>query len=154
MTPASVLSLSNNFYRGFELCYGNGQPAENGEKNAIIPGIVCLAFSIELGLKAILVGCEKPANGHELLDLFERLPTEDKTEIERLTVGNSDCFIEQISLVSNAFVKWRYLYEHPGWSNISVEFLMQLHTAVDQVAQRYVDVQRAKLIADSLAKTD
>jgi hypothetical protein len=52
MTPAAALSSSRNFLRGYELCTGNGLPAENGIPNAIVPGIVCLAFSVELAIKS------------------------------------------------------------------------------------------------------
>lgn len=40
MTPASVHSLSMYFYRGFELCYGNGLPANSGVKGAIRNGVL------------------------------------------------------------------------------------------------------------------
>ena len=145
MTPASVHSLSKDFYLGFELCYGNGLPANNGVKGAIIPGIVCLAFSIELGLKAILVGCGKPSNGHKLIELFDKLPSEDKTEIERLTVGEDGEFSSKLSNVSNAFIEWRYIYEAPGYHSIDVEFMVKFHAAVSQVAEQYVSEQRARL---------
>lgn len=145
MTPASVYSLSKDFYRGFELCYGNGLPANNGVKGAIIPGIVCLAFSIELGLKAILVGCGKLSDGHKLKELYDKLPGEDKTKIERLTVDADGEFSAKLSYISNAFVEWRYIYEAPGYHSIDVGFMVRLHAAVSQVAEQYVSEQRVRL---------
>jgi len=147
MTPASVLSTSKDFHRAFELCYGNGLPANNGVSNAIVPAVVCLAFSIELGFKAILVGNGKPSEGHKFGELFEKLPVEIRAEIQRLVVGEDGGFESSLTLVSNAFVEWRYIFEEPGYHSIDVEFLSKLHDAVTQIAERYVSEQRAKLLA-------
>jgi hypothetical protein len=148
MTPASVLSISKDFHRGFELCYGNGLPANNGVKNAIVPAVVCLAFSIELGFKSILVGCNKPSEGHKFVELFGKLPDEIKTEIERFVVDDKSTFSSQLAAVSNAFVEWRYIFEGSGLHSIDIEFLAKLHAAVTQIGEKYVSEQRAKLLAD------
>lgn len=147
MTPASVLSTSKNFHRAFELCYGNGLPANNGVLNPIVPAVVCLAFSIELGFKAILVGCGKPSEGHKFVELFGKLPLEIQVEIQRLVVGEDNGFESSLTLVSNAFVEWRYIFEEPGYHSIDVDFLSKLHDAVTQIAEKYVSEQRAKLLA-------
>lgn len=147
MTPVSILSTSKNFHRGFELCYGNGLPANNGVLNAIIPAIVCLAFSIELGFKAILVGCNKPSDGHKFVELFGKLPPAIQVEIERLVVGEDSGFKSRLTMVSNVFVEWRYLFEEAGYHSIDIEFLSKLHDAVTKIAERYVSEQRAKLLA-------
>ena len=146
MTPASVLSISKDFHRGFELCYGNGLPANNGVKNATIPAVVCLAFSIELGFKAILVGCDKPSEGHKFVELFNKLPDEIKTEIERRVVGDEDTFSCRLATVSNAFVKWRYIFEESGYISVDLDFLVKLHSAVTHIGEKYVGEQRAKLL--------
>lgn len=148
MTPASVLSTSKNFHRAFELCYGNGLPANNGVSNAIVPAVVCLAFSIELGFKAILVGCGKPSEGHKFVELFGKLPVEIQVEIQRLVVGEDADFENNLTLVSNAFVEWRYIFEETGYHSINVDFLSKLHDAVTKIAERYVSEQRAKLLAE------
>ena len=147
MTPASVLSASKSFHRGFELCYGNGLPANNGVSNAIVPAVVCLAFSIELGFKAILLGCKKPSDGHKFVELFGKLPSELRAEIERLVGGEDGGFLGSLELVSNAFVEWRYIFEEPGYHSIYIEFLSKLHDTVMQIAERFVSEQRAKLLA-------
>ena len=147
MTPASVLSTSKSFHRGFELCYGNGLPANNGVLNAIVPAVVCLAFSIELGFKAILVGCEKPSDGHKFVELFAKLPCEIQDEIERLVDVENSSFKESLTLVSNAFVEWRYIFEEAGYHSIDIGYLSKLHAVITQIAERYVSEQRAKLLA-------
>ena len=149
MTPASILSVSKDFHRGFELCYGNGLPASNGVSNAIVPAVVCLAFSVELGFKAILVGLNKPSEGHKFVELFNKLPCDIKTEIQLVVVGGESEFSSRLESVSNAFVKWRYIFEENGYYSIDLDFLVKLHSAVTQVATRFVDEQRANLLADN-----
>ena len=148
MTPASVLSISKRFHRAFELCYGNGLPSNNGVSNAIVPAVVCLAFSIELGFKAILVGCGKPSEGHKFVELFEKLPDEIQAEIRRLVVGDDGDFENSLRPVSNAFVEWRYIFEETGSHSINVDFLSKLHDAVAQIAEKYVHEQHAKLLSE------
>jgi hypothetical protein len=145
MTPASVLSISKEFHRGYELCFGNGLPADNGLKNALIPAVVCLAFSIELGLKSILLGCNKPSEGHKFVELFNKLPNEIKAEIESLVPSNGNEFSHRLAAVSNAFVEWRYIFEESGYHSIDIEFMLLLHRIITNIAERYVAEQRVKL---------
>lgn len=64
-----------------------------------------------------------------------------------MVVGEDGGFESSLTLVSNAFVEWRYIFEEPGYHSIDVEFLSKLHDAVTQIAERYVSEQRAKLLA-------
>jgi hypothetical protein len=145
MTPASVLSISQTFFRGYELCHGNGLPYESGKPNAIIPSIVCLALSVELALKAILIGCNDSTRGHVLAYLFDKLPADIQAEVMHLTRVSPQEFPKQLSMASNTFVKWRYIYEQNGFHTVDKQFLVALHEAVDQVAQRFVEIQRQAL---------
>ncbi len=144
MTPAATLSISRTFHRGYELCTGNGLPAENGEPNAIIPGIVCLAFSIELGLKSILFAVNKPSTGHRLDRLFEELPEPEQQAVLFESCAEPSSFRENLALVANAFVEWRYIYERRGFQSISEQFLLMLWRAVDTVAERKVEEGRLR----------
>jgi hypothetical protein len=131
MTPASVLSISKEFHRGYELCFGNGLPADNGLKNALIP--------------AILLGCNKPSEGHKFVELFNKLPNEIKAEIESLVPSNGNEFSHRLAAVSNAFVEWRYIFEESGYHSIDIEFMLLLHRIITNIAERYVAEQRVKL---------
>lgn len=144
MTPAATLSISRTFHRGYELCTGNGLPAENGQSNAIIPGIVCLAFSIELAFKSILLAVSKPTSGHKLDQLFQRLPAAEQHEVILESGVDTQSFHENLALVANAFVEWRYIYERPGAHSISEQFLQMLSHAADAVAARKVNSSRRK----------
>ena len=96
--------------------------------------IVCLAFSVELYIKDLHFKIKgKTPRGHNILKLFEKLPEQIKQEVfahdsisqnpfvaredifsyEKYTNDYSsyDGFIEQISIISDGFEKWRYSYE-------------------------------------------
>ena len=148
MTPASILSVSKDFHRGFELCYGNGLRASNGVRNATVPAVVCLALSVELGFKAILAGLNKPSEGHKFVELFSKLSSDIKADIQHLVVGDENEFSSRLESVSNAFVEWRYIFEENGCHSIDLDFLVKLHSAVNQIGIRFVNEQRAKLLAD------
>ena len=145
MTPAATLSVSRQFFRGYELCWGNGLPASNGEANALVPGVVCLAFSIELGLKAIILAAQGSAVGHKIENLFNLLSEDDQNIICRHTGCTREQFEHELSAVSNAFVEWRYIHEKPGFHSTSVQFLLALHAAIEMVAERNARAHRALL---------
>jgi HEPN domain-containing protein len=149
MTPMSVLSVSQTFFRGFELCHGNGLPFDAGRPNAIIPSVVCLAFSVELALKAILLGTGDSARGHALDTLFSKLPPEIQTEIIQLTGIATSSFPEQLALAARAFVEWRYIYEQNGLHTVNTPFLLALREATAKVANRFVELQRQALKAST-----
>jgi hypothetical protein len=100
-----------------------------------------------LDLKRSWLACNKPSEGHKFVGLFEKLPSEIQTEIERLVIGEDSGFEGRLTQVSNAFKEWRYIFEEPGYHSIDIAFLSKLHDAVTQIAERYVSEQRAKLLA-------
>jgi hypothetical protein len=48
----------------------------------LIPGLVCEAFAIELGIKALAMAKGKPLKGHDLEKLFDALDGVEQTAIE------------------------------------------------------------------------
>ena len=142
MTPAATLSVSREFLRGYELCTRTGLPAENGERNAIIAGIVCLAFSVELALKAALLSETARVEGHRLDKLFVQLPSAQQEAIIQACGVGPEAFARELGLVANAFVEWRYIYERPGVISINRDFLLALSRAVTAEAEHAVQAQR------------
>jgi len=74
-----------------------------------------LAFSIELGLKTLLVESEtiKEPRGHRLKELFDKLPDNIKDTIQQdvtSRVKNIN-FEELLEENSENFIKWRYFHE-------------------------------------------
>nr|WP_316643383.1 hypothetical protein [uncultured Roseateles sp.] len=145
MTATATLSVSREFYRGYELCWGNGLPAADGKQNALIPGVVCLAFSIELGLKAIILATQPSVPGHKLDVLFGLLTPEDRDTVIRHTGYEQSRFEKELAAVSSAFVEWRYIHEKPGSHSTSMQFLILFRRAIEVVAERNEQLLRAKL---------
>lgn len=145
MTPAAALSIARSFRLAFEKCHGSGLPSDHGVPNAIVPSIVCLAFAIEVGFKAILLGSNAPATGHRLDKLFEALPVEDREKVLFHSGVERTAFEQNLELVANAFVDWRYIYEKRGVVSISEQFLQMLWFAVELVAAEKAEQQRQAL---------
>lgn len=81
------------------------------------PIVVNAAFACEIYLKLLLylekIGYKKE---HELKELFDKLPPEIKETIEKMTVQRCGYWknqfgMEVLSVLSNAFVEIRYIYE-------------------------------------------
>jgi hypothetical protein len=95
----------------------------------LIPGVVCLAFSIELGMKAILLPSQKPPKTHNLSKLFGLLPSEVQDQIILACGRPRQAFDVALDSVAKSFEEWRYVYdlEQP---QVDLPFLSQLADAV------------------------
>lgn len=94
-----------------------------------------IAFSIELGLKTVLVssGASENPRGHNLEKLFTNLPRQAKNTIrddvkEKLSINDTQ-FQEILLSNANSFEKWRYFHESDSLS-CDKDFLGQLLTAI------------------------
>lgn len=93
-----------------------------------------LAFSIELGLKYLLVKSKTKQNprGHKLKELFCQLPNEIKDTIYKDVtnhIENID-FYKLLEESSNNFVDWRYFHEKGDLSS-NGEFLGKLLNSIN-----------------------
>ena len=136
MTPANILSQSRTFQRGYELCIGNGLPAENGKQNALIPGVVCMAFAIELAIKSLLLSDKNPSGGHKLNELFGKLNPAVRAEVIRQAGLSEQTFLHELQIAASAFVDWRYIYETPGLHSINLPFLESVWIPLAEIADR------------------
>jgi hypothetical protein len=144
VTPAAALAVSRDFFRGYELCSGNGLPYENGTPNAPIAGLVCLAFSIELSLKSLLLSEDCAARGHDLEDLFGKLTPELQSQIVTESCITEDSFRANLRNAANSFEYWRYIHEKPGAHSAPVLFLEWLHRSVTALAVERVNLTRTR----------
>lgn len=145
MIHPEIISMSREFYRGHELCFGNGMPAKNGKLNALIPAIICLSFSIELAIKANLYPAEQSMRVHGLNELFNNLSKEDQElVIKELSINRKD-FEKKLLEVSNVFVQWRYLHEHPGVHTIDTQFLIDFYKSIELITHKKESALRKQL---------
>lgn len=95
-----------------------------------IPAIVCAAFAAEVGIKALLFQAQKKAGGHDLVQLFNRLPEENRAAIiSRMRMEPAE-FARNLASARLAFKEWRYFYEFQGEKMISLVFLANFAKAV------------------------
>lgn len=101
--------------------------------------IVCLAFSVELHIKALhytLTG--KPPRGHNILTLFKGLPESAQGDTFRhLSIAQYGWtfseFESRLQAISGGFEKWRYAYESTTL-RYEISFALALIEATKAVA--------------------
>ena len=142
MSPNPTLIVAKSFHRGYELCAGNGLSANNGQRNALIPSVVCLAFSIELAFKSILQSLGISIYEHDFVKLYEALPENLQAEVIRLSTFENTVFLENLQICSSTFTDWRYIYEKPGYYFNPTSFLLPLQQAVYKIAEDCVEANR------------
>jgi hypothetical protein len=96
----------------------------------MVPGVVCVAFAIELGIKAIALAEGAQPKGHELDKLFGTLSAPEQNAIkESLGLPDPD-FQKELKAAAGAFVEWRYIYEATETVSANLAFLQSFSTAV------------------------
>ncbi len=97
----------------------------------ITPSVVNSAFACEVYLKALLLFHDikfedhlKGKKRHEIKELYGLLPEDTRDRVKQTAITNGgnweDPFgFERIDNISDAFMKWRYSYEH-DWCKSSI----------------------------------
>lgn len=149
-----------------KLAVSAGKPLVSKTVLGTIPAmgvdVVCLAFSVELYIKDIycVLNIELPRgkDGHDILKLFEKLPEPIRQRIfvhdsisqnPFMTRGDLfspqifsrdyssyDRFRDQLKAISDAFVKWRYAYEHTTLSydiSFALSFIEAAKSTADSI---------------------
>ena len=113
------------------------RPLPNGQAEMLMaPAVVCAAFSIELGLKTLLLKAGDPQKGHDLEKLFLRLEKGVQDAIVARTSFPPEGFAKRLTVAAQTFDEWRYLYEKDGVA-ASLTFLDSFMSAVHaEVAAR------------------
>ena len=101
--------------------------------------IVCLAFSVELHIKALHYALSgKPPRGHNIFTLFRRLPE----WVQRATFHHQSIaqygwsvskFEDRVRAISDGFEKWRYAFESTSL-RYDIYFALALIEATKAVA--------------------
>ena len=103
---------------------------------AMVPGIVCAAFSIEIGLKAVVhreTG-RKASSTHKLDALFEEVSSDTQNKVANMLGMNLLALKEKLIGIGNAFVEWRYVYESDSVA-IDHTFLFGVANAVSNLSR-------------------
>ena len=95
----------------------------------LIPSVVCSAFSIELGIKAILLRSGQPPKTHNVAKLFRILPPAIQDQVVSACGKPRQDFDAALEEVAELFEEWRYIYEMEN-PQVDLGFLSQLADAV------------------------
>ncbi len=79
--------------------------------------LVCLAFAVELYLKAVFEALGAKQKGHHIRKLFDRLPIDVQNELFNIQMksvygATLDDYKKWINIISNGFEEFRYSYEY------------------------------------------
>jgi len=95
----------------------------------LVPGVVCTAFSIELGFKALIARTTPPPRIHDLKKLFEKLPQEIQDRVVTACSPTRATFDSSLAAIANVFEEWRYVYEQQT-VQLDMAFLQRLADTV------------------------
>lgn len=109
------------------------------------PFVVNAAFSVELYLKTLhVVTSGSHAHQHKLLDLYDSLPDTRRTELQDQAVlvaaehgeGPQVQLRNLLTMLNDAFVHWRYVYELPRSGTIHLQqTILVMHACRDVCAR-------------------
>jgi hypothetical protein len=100
--------------------------------------IVCLAFALELYLKAVLVhSVGNVPRTHNLSCLFQKVPTDIRAKIieelqTRMPEISEKVFDSNVQAIAEAFDEWRYVFEN-GQAAFMPAFGMNLAEALSKI---------------------
>jgi hypothetical protein len=99
------------FYLAFERCMEERSLSGGQTQFLAVPALVCAAFSVELGLKALLLRKGQEIRGHNLAGLFEALDQATQTRISTATGVVDADFASSLQEAGDVFDEWRYIHE-------------------------------------------
>lgn len=135
--PKMALSVADSFYYAAERCNEQEHIGEHF-KWLPVPAIVNYTFSCEVYMKALLMKPgEKEIKGHNLLDLFDLLPSKIQMNIQQLVDCSQFPFREMLKNTSDLFEECRYVYEYRSL-HINLKFLQELSASLKTVSHKII----------------
>ncbi len=132
--PTRIQYSGRSFLAGANRCFEK-RPLPDGKfEMPLQAAVVCLAFGVELCLKALLAREQKKATGHKLLALFNKLSTASQEEIASdlsLTLHDTR---QKVGAISSVFEEWRYVYEKEELK-LDLDFLRNFAAKVERLLQ-------------------
>jgi HEPN domain-containing protein len=123
-------NLSRSFGLAARRCLEQRAVGPGQFEAPLAPAVVCLAFSIELGLKALILRANGSPWGHDLSELFAVLPESLKSSLVAAVGRERDRFEASLADAANAFEEWRYIYERKS-AKADIDFLRRLQSAIE-----------------------
>lgn len=126
-------NLANSFLLAARRCMEARSLPTGQVQMLAVPGVACLAFSIEVGLKAIILSEGGSSSGHKLDELFKKTSKVTQNMIVQEVGLDQARFAKSLGAASDVFVEWRYIYEQ-DYAHADTEFLTKLADAVQKAA--------------------
>lgn len=109
----------------------------SGDLQTGVVDFVCLAFAVELYLKAVFEILGSKKRGHKIHELFNKLPSDIQNTIFRIHMQNVhgatlDSYKKQMRIIRNGFEEFRYSYEYKELS-YHTGFALKMIDAMRQV---------------------
>ena len=110
--PQEVRNTSQSFFEAFLRCMERRPTEGGGISMPVVPGVVCVTFAAEVGLKAVLIaeGASSPWT-HDLEALFFQLSVEAQLTIIAKSGYPPPAFHDLLKDHALAFEEMRYIYE-------------------------------------------
>lgn len=114
----------------------NWLDSESDDGRWLIPSIVNMAFSCELYLKSLLSDGNSEARGHDLYELFSRLPECLKSSVlnSQYFMGDNK-FYDKLCENRAVFLNWRYAYESGKEKTVDIMFLEKFALVLHDLAK-------------------
>ena len=167
--------LGHIYYQGKAFGESGRILIESVDKKLFVPGIINICLSAEIFLKSINAFTEYEEDeldingatvyqgrdgtfktypggkGHILSKLFDNLPYEAKSEIEKYAKdeGYSGCVSSGLKKYDDVFVEWRYIYEKNTPETLGTHPLFQLVNAIYKYCENNCD-QVLDCVADEI----
>lgn len=147
-----ALLLAQDFYEAYRRCL---YPKGKDKLIVSIPAFTNGFFACEIYLKYLLTKHGIDARGHDLLELFDKLPHKLKDSIsdkfnfsaKNFLRINKISFVELIKKVSFGFGFWRYVFEEKNKEFeenypflYSENFLLYFLPIINEYAKEFTDV--------------
>jgi len=123
--PNRISIQATSFLKAASRCAEQRKIDENTIEWLMVPENVCLAFSIELNIKALVcLEGHTPADVHNFEKLFKQLNGKTQNAIIMESGYDKGLFLKGLAEIANTFEFLRYVYEHQDGSfSINVRML-------------------------------
>ena len=134
-----ISTHGSSFYKAAHRCAEQVQNSDGTFERLLIPENVCLAFSVELNLKALIYSeGHAPNDTHNLRTLFRSLNGKTQNAIEAIIGYEKNLFDGKLKEIADSFEFWRYVYEQGDFS-FDLEVLNKLAMSCEEISNNIIN---------------
>lgn len=152
--------LGTIYYQGLAFGEAGKHLINSGQDKLFVPGIINICLATEIFLKSlnatttyildeidgVAIGRDKSVvikpggRGHDLSDLFEKLPDDTKKSITSFAKkeGYAGDIVDGLRRYDKVFIEWRYIYEKNDPRVLGTSPLFEICNAIDAHCRLWV----------------